>query len=415
MIKESQDLSKGERYVSRQMAKKSFANNEHDFCLHSLYIGKTMKKTLIALAIMGASASAAYAQSHVTIYGVVDTGLVKETGTDLRMGSNVDSRLGFRGVEDLGSNMKATFELERRFNLNDGTQSNPPEFDINNPITNVADLENVDRTNWNYNDFISGKRVDWVGAANVGLKGDAWGQVRLGRVNNLSVETFRMLDPFNQYGVGASLAKANLLRSEQLSNTIRYDSPSWSGFGLGATYTLGQNSKGSTPSALFYDQIGNDGWAVNLKYDNGPILLLANYDRAADSNDSYTWNVGGAYNYAGFKVSLGYQDSRLKLFEAAGTGAFKEKDWIVGLQYKTGPHTIGASYNRGKVEVAGTNFDGSTNKYAFGYTYDMSKRTSVYANVAYTDNDEEIAGWYNLNGSNRDSVTGVQLGITHKF
>lgn len=88
MIKESQDLSKGERYVSRQMAKKSFANNEHDFCLHSLYIGKTMKKTLIALAIMGASASAAYAQSHVTIYGVVDTGLVKETGTDLRMGSN---------------------------------------------------------------------------------------------------------------------------------------------------------------------------------------------------------------------------------------------------------------------------------------------------------------------------------------
>ena len=224
-----------------------------------------------------------------------------------------------------------------------------------------------------------------------------------------------MLDPFNQYGVGASLAKANLLRSEQLSNTVRYDSPSWSGFGFGATYTLGQNSKGSTPSALFYDQIGNDGWAVNLKYDNGPILLLANYDRAADSNDSYTWNVGGAYNYAGFKVSLGYQDSRLKLFEDGGEGAFKEKDWIVGLQYKTGPHTIGASYNRGKVEVAGTGIDGSTNKYALGYTYNMSKRTSVYANVAYTDNDEEIAGYYNLNGSNRDSVTGVQIGLTHKF
>ena len=54
-------------------------------------------------------------------------------------------------------------------------------------------------------------------------------------MNNLSVETFRMLDPFNQYGVGASLAKANLLRSEQLSNTVRYDSPLWSGFGFGAT------------------------------------------------------------------------------------------------------------------------------------------------------------------------------------
>lgn len=371
-----------------------------------------MKKTLIALAVMGAAAGVAHAQSNVTIYGVVDTGLVKETGSDVRMGGNVDSRIGFRGVEDLGSGMKATFELERRFNLNDGTQTNSGVIDTQDPES--TNLETLDRANWNYNDFISGKKADWIGASNVGLKGDAWGQVRLGRVNNLSVETFRMLDPFNQYGVGASLAKANLLRSEQLSNTVRYDSPLWSGFGFGATYTLGQNTKGGTLMSNYYDQLGNDGWAVNLKYDNGPILLLANYDRAADSNDSYTWNVGGAYSYAGFKVSLGYQDSRLKLFEAVD-GTLKEKDWIVGLQYKTGAHTIGASYNRGKVEVAGTNFDGSTNKYALGYTYNMSKRTSVYANVAYTDNDEEIAGWYNLNGSNRDSVTGVQLGITHKF
>ena len=369
-----------------------------------------MKKTLIALAVMGAAAGVAHAQSNVTIYGVVDTGLVKETGSDVRMGSNVDSRIGFRGVEDLGSGMKATFELERRFNLNDGTQSNSPAIDINSAGNTIASLQDGDRSSWNYNDFISGKKADWVGASNVGLKGDAWGQVRLGRVNNLSVETFRMLDPFNQYGVGASLAKANILRSEQLSNTVRYDSPSWSGFGFGATYTLGHDTKGIANQ--FYDQLGNDGWAINLKYDNGPILLLANYDRAADSNDSYTWNVGGAYSYAGFKVSLGYQDSRLKLFEPS---TLKEKDWIVGLQYKTGPHTVGASYNRGKVEVAGTAFDGSTNKYALGYTYSMSKRTSVYANVAYTDNDEDIAGWYNLNGSNRDSVTGVQVGITHKF
>lgn len=363
-----------------------------------------MKKTLITLAIMGASAGAAYAQSHVTIYGVVDTGFIKETGSDVRMGSNVDSRLGFRGVEDLGSNMKATFELERRFNLNDGTHSS---------VTDVTSgLNGVDRYNWNYNDIINDRSADWVGAANVGLKGEAWGQVRLGRVNSLSVETFRMLDPFNQYGVGASLARANLLRSEQISNTIRYDSPSWSGFGFGATYTLGHNTKGTANT--FYNQIGNDGWAVNLKYDNGPVLLLANYDRAADSNNSYTWNAGGAFTWSGLKFSLGYQDSRLKVLEDFGGPAIKQKDWIVGLQYKTGPHSIGASYNRGKVKTVGGD-DGKANKYALGYTYGLSKRTSVYANVAYTDNDKEIDGFYNLNGSEKDSVTGVQLGITHKF
>ena len=53
-----------------------------------------MKKTLIALAILGITGSMAHAQSNVTIYGIVDTGLIKETGTDVRMGSNVESRLG---------------------------------------------------------------------------------------------------------------------------------------------------------------------------------------------------------------------------------------------------------------------------------------------------------------------------------
>ena len=369
-----------------------------------------MKKTLIALAVMGTTAGVAHAQSNVTIYGIVDTGLVKESGSDVRMGSNVDSRIGFRGVEDLGSGMKATFELERRFNLNDGTQANSGVINTEDPEN--TNLETLDRSNWNYNDFISGKRADWIGAANVGLKGDAWGAVRLGRVNNLSVETFRMLDPFNQYGVGASLARSNILRSEQISNTIRYDSPSWNGFGFGATYTLGQNTKGAdNPFAV----IGNDGFAVNLKYDNGPLLLLANYDRVADSNDSYSWNLGGAYSYAGFKVSVGYQDTKFKLSEFSQEfGKMKEKMWLVGLQYKTGPHTIGASYNRGKVEIDGQN-DGKANKYALGYTYDLSKRTSVYANLAYTDSDKDVADYYNLSGSEKDSVTGVQVGITHKF
>ncbi len=373
-----------------------------------------MKKTLLALAVMGASAGAAYAQSHVTIYGIVDTGIVKETGSDVRMGSDVDSRLGFRGVEDLGANMKATFELERRFNLNDGTQHSSPIY--GEADGNVARLlMGTQRQYWNYSDFAQNEKVDWVGAANVGLKGEYWGQIRLGRVNNLSVETFRMLDPFNQYGVGASLAKGNLLRSEQMSNTVRYDSPSWSGFGFGATYTLGHNSKG--PGNEIYDNVGNDGFAGNLKYDNGPILLFGNYDRMVDSNKSHIWNVGGAYSYAGFKVSLGYQDTRIKLFENianAGIGKIDQKEWIVGLQYKTGPHTVGASYNRGKVESSQA--DGKANKYALGYTYGLSKRTSIYANVAYTDSDNDQVGLvYNTNGALEDSVTGVQLGLNHKF
>ncbi len=364
-----------------------------------------MKKTLIALAVLGASAGAAYAQTNVTLYGVVDTGFIKESGSDVRMGNNIDSRLGFRGVEDLGSGMQATFELERRFNLNDGTQASWENITL--------DDNGISRYNWNYSDMIQGKSIDWVGASNVGLRGDAWGAIRLGRVNNLSVETFRMLDPFNQYGVGASLARGNLLYSQQMSNTVRYDSPLWTGFGFGATYTLGHETHGA--DNWLYDQYGNDGWAVNLKYDNGPILLLANYDRMVDSRDSYTWNVGGAWRYQGFQISLGYQDSTLKLLEDfAPVGRIDQKEWLVGLQYNVGPHTVGLSYNRGDID---SNWiDGKVNKYALGYTYDLSKRTSVYANVAYTDSDNDGVGLiYNTNGAADDSVTGVQLGLTHKF
>ena len=81
-----------------------------------------MKKTLIALAVLGACTGAAHAQTNVTIYGLVDTGLIKESGSDVRMGGNEDSRIGFKGTEDLGSGLKATFQLERRFNLNNGTR-----------------------------------------------------------------------------------------------------------------------------------------------------------------------------------------------------------------------------------------------------------------------------------------------------
>ena len=53
-------------------------------------------------------------------------------------------------------------------------------------------------------------------------------------------------------------------------------------------------------------------------------------------------------------------------------------------------------------------------KYGIGYTYNLSKRTSLYGNVAYTNyDDEDMAGFYGYD--NRDSVTGVQVGITHKF
>ena len=360
------------------------------------------KKLLVTLMAMGLT-GIAHAQTNVTIYGTVDTGLIKETGSDVRMGSNEDSRIGFKGTEELGSGMKATFQLERRFSLNNGTK-----FSGNNAldILQGADLDGEDG-------------VEWQGAANVGLQGEAWGAVRLGRVNDIAIENFGALDPFAYYGVGSAMGGYNILYSEELANTIRYDSPSWAGFGINLSYTLGHETHGA--ENRIYDDYGNDGFGIGLKYDNGPLMLTANYDRLADSDKSWLWNAGGAYTYQGFKVSVGYQSTKVKsaamnVLSGGDINAdVDQKDWLVGLQYNTGPHTVKFSYNRGEVE-SHTEYDGKANKYSLGYTYDMSKRTSLYAMVAYTDSDNDSVGEiYNSNDVADDSVTGVQIGMTHRF
>ena len=398
-----------------------------------------MKKTLIALAILGAAAGVAHAQSNVTIYGIVDTGFIKKSGQDVEMGENVNNRLGFRGVEDLGSGMKATFQLERRFDLNNGVK-----FSGNNAldILQGADPDGEDG-------------VEWQGAANVGLKGDSWGAVRLGRVNELTTETIRKFDPFYQYGVGAMLEGNQ--RSPRIDNTIRYDSPNWSGFKFGASYSLGGNTdkdsadpsiraegdysatdvKDWTYEGLKTAGADNDGYAIMLGYDNGPLALVGNWSRLADSRKSSVWNLGAAYRFGDAKVELVYQQTKDNGWAVgkerswkstdfldwvgknstenwAGVDTLKEKQWLLGLEWKLGPGRLNASAQWMEVEANGGNVsDKDIYKYAVGYTYDLSKRTSLYGNLAYTDyEDEEVARVF---GDVEDGTYGVQVGITHKF
>lgn len=356
-----------------------------------------MKRKLIVFAGMSLALGIAHAQTNVTIYGTVDTGFIKESGSDVRMDENSANVIGFKGTEELGGGLKATFQLERQFQLYNGT--NKDTYSLDDSISRAL-----------------GKRADttdWTGAANVGLEWN-WGAVRLGRVNEMSVEYYTEIDPFMQGSTGSSLAKYSLLRSEQLSNTIRYDSPSLSGVSFGLTYTLGADDHDSVVSRDIY----NDGFGVSLRYENGPLFLTGNFNRQADSDRSYVWNLGGAWDFNPVRVSLGYQKSNLKDLSALNLtdidSPISQKTWLVGLQYKVGAGTINASYNRANVD--GTAHDGKANKYALGYTYDLSKRTSLYAVVSYLDSDNGyVASLNNDMGSENTSITGVQFGMTHNF
>ena len=370
-----------------------------------------MKKTMIAagIATMLAGITGVAAAQNVEVYGIVDTGYIKESGRDARMGSNTESRIGFRGTEDLGGGLKATFELEKRLNLNDGTARSS---------NGLYDRRNYD--DWVHMGFGSRGDSDWAGAANVGLKGE-WGAVRLGRVADLSTETYRRLDPFNHYGVGAALAYGNTLYSEELSNTVRYDSPTWSGFSFGLSYSVGEDEDYFDGLIYPYREIGNDGFNIMAKYEQGPLLLLGNWQRVVDSGESYLWNLGAAYKYGPATVSVGYQDSRFKLFSFFGVPTVKQKDWILGLNWEVGSGEIKASFNYAKYDEQKTGgIDDSVKKYALGYTYHLSKRTSLYGIMAYTDADTEDMGiHYGSQGATaevgRESTVGWQVGMTHRF
>jgi len=80
-----------------------------------------MKKSLLALAVLGAFAGAASAQSSVTLYGRVDLSLARPLGSsDLMMQNGSGSRFGVRGTEDLGGGLKALFQIEHRFCADSG-------------------------------------------------------------------------------------------------------------------------------------------------------------------------------------------------------------------------------------------------------------------------------------------------------
>ena len=139
-----------------------------------------MKKSLIALAVM-AFAGAASAQSSVTLFGILDTAITHGSASDggnswtgMTSSGYNSSRLGFRGTEDLGGGMSASFWLEGQLDTDDGTGR------------------------------AAGNGLDFQRRSTVSLAGN-WGEVRLGRDYTPSFWNYTVFDPFGTNGVGTNV------------------------------------------------------------------------------------------------------------------------------------------------------------------------------------------------------------------
>lgn len=285
-----------------------------------------MKKSLLALAVLGAFAGAASAQSSVTLYGKLDLGFAKAAGSaDKQVADGSSSRVGFRGVEDLGGGLKALFQFEHRFNPDTGT------------VTNTA---------------------FWHGLSTVGL-GGSFGTVNLGRQYTAAFSLATdVIDPFGGYTV-AGLRDESLTKSVarlRTDNSVRYDGAFG---GLKVAADIAETPAGGVDRP----------YSVAAQYAAGPFMVAASYDNPTGANDNLA-TLGGSYTFGPAKVSLG-------IGRGDNNSNVRVKQALAGVTVSVGAAgQVLAGYAQEEVGTAD-----ATKKVSLGYRHNLSKRTQLYTDV----------------------------------
>jgi predicted porin len=355
-----------------------------------------MKKMLMAAAL-AAVVTVAGAQSNVSLYGIVDLGLVSEHGgangtlTKLTSGIGSVSRFGLRGVEDLGGGLSAIFTLESGVKADTGEQDSAG---------------------------VLFQRQAWMG-----LRSTTWGTLTLGRQYTPFYKVFAdVADPFATSYAGTA---RNLFpvsgATTRASNTVKYATPNLRGWSAEAAYTFGEQAGSSTAGR-------QTGFAAG--YEQGPLVVrLGRLDRNSDvaggaQHDSgsntilaanYDFKIVKAY--AAYERDKGYGVGTLANTSnpyggVAPTPSTDARELLIGFTMPLGRGSVIASHID-KDDRSSYNQDARQD--AIGYVYPLSARTSVY--TAYAKIHNKNGAGYTV-GNNAEAGSGdsaVNLGVRHTF
>jgi len=342
-----------------------------------------MKKHTPLLALVSLfAAGAASAQSSVTMFGVVDVNAryvkngdlkVKQLGTD---GLN-SSRLGFRGVEDLGDGLKASFWLEAALNPDDGTVNSSGKF--------------------------------WHRRSTVSLEG-AFGEVRLGRDYTPTYTGISDFDAFGDNGVGKfsnlqSKLGGTVNTNSRADNEISYFLPK----NLGGAY-------GQLTVAAGEGTVGGKYVGGRIGYAAGPLNVSGSYGttEANAAEDKYkVGSLGVSYDLGVVKL-LGSL-TQLKFLDR------KESLALLGVSAPLGSGLLRASFGRadlksGTAATQTADADDAT-LIAIGYVHNLSKRTALYTTASRINNKGgqkfAVATPPAIAGGQKSS--GFEAGLRHSF
>jgi len=352
------------------------------------------------------------AQSSVTLFGVVDAGYSVGNGsvsnsTTMRTDRIGSSRLGFRGVEDLGGGMRAEFWLEAGVANDSGAGS---ATNSNNQANGSGITALPAGTTASINGGSQG--LTFNRKSTVGLVG-SMGEIRLGRDYSPQFYPDAQYDPFGTNGVASSLiAYGGGTAAVRASNMFAYHSPNVGGFTVMLGSYLGENNTGAAAGKA------GDGNGIHVRYAQGPwaVSYASSTTKSGAATEVKTSTMGGAYDFKVARVMINsnvVQNTGLKDIRGAligvtvpmGGGTFKLSSALLEQDVSSG----------GVVGALGTSV-AATNRIAVGYVYLLSKRTSVFGTYARNTNSGGANRGLNgaVTGANQSS-TGYDLGVNHTF
>lgn len=349
-----------------------------------------MKKSLMAVALFGAFAGVAHAQTAVQIYGTVDAGFIKRTGQTLNIGKRAANTLGFKGTEELGNGLKALFQLEIRYEPDTGTTE----------ITN---------------------RPLFQGQSRVGLQGD-FGMVRIGRGLTPYQETVGAFDPWHALptpaGFYTDLTVAGYTSqpldpagssNNRWSNGFWYNTPAnlWGGFQINAAVATKEANGSAANQVPGYGQNAEasaNPYSVSATYNNGPASAMFGYERNAV--ETKVWTLGGTIApVQDLKLMATYTRQDQGHVLAANP---RTKAWVLGATYAMGPGKVLAGYGQKHPDGAT-----KTKQFSLGYEYSLSKRTYLYVDASRKkDITNQNTFPHPINGQ---TVNHYDVGVNHSF
>jgi predicted porin len=351
---------------------------------------------------------AAIAQSSVSIYGVIDVGYTRASGDvadwqGLASGRTASSRIGFRGVEDLGGGHRASFVLEADVMADSGAG-------VTTPLPGFASTDNKTPA---ANGGLQFNRLSIVGL------GGPWGEVTLGRNYTPTFLLDFAYDPFAQNGVGLSLitgtslffTAAGSVNHLRASNLVTYSLPRTLG-GFNGSFAWAPSETASN--------LPKDGGHMGMKlgYAAGPVSVDVAWAKTklAAAGDVKTTSIGASYNFGIVKPMAEYSQDRLGALGANG----RKTGWLLGATAPLGAGELRASYSRVKRSATGSP-DGEVSQAAVGYLHNLSKRTALFATLSQVRNDgyrnSPTTGYAvgNAVSSPNGRVNAMDIGVRHSF